>query len=44
VIIRARKGLASPLRLLPGLVLHQADGAYTAAAEKILRGGGEIIL
>ena len=44
VIIRARKGLASPLRLLPGLVLHQADGAYTAAAEKILRGGAEIIL
>ena len=44
VIVRARKGVASPLRLLPGLVLHQADGAYTAEAENILRGGAEIII
>ncbi len=37
VIVRARKDVASPLRLLPGLVLHQPGGAYSAAAEAILR-------
>jgi len=43
VILRARKGVASPLRLLPGLVLHETDGAYTPQAESILRGGQGII-
>jgi len=37
VIVRGRKGVAAPLRLLPGLVLHAADGAYTEAAERVLR-------
>ena len=32
----------SPVRTLPGLVLHDADGAYTDAAEAILRGGGAL--
>lgn len=40
VIVRARKGIATPLRLAPGLVLHEADGRYTAAAERILRHAG----
>ena len=35
--MRARKGIASPTRLLPGMVLHEADGSYTAAAEAVLR-------
>jgi tRNA1(Val) A37 N6-methylase TrmN6 len=39
VILRARKGVATPLRLAPGLVLHEADGRYTAAAERVLRDG-----
>ena len=39
VIIRARKGVASPLQILPGLVLHEADGRYTGAAERVLGGG-----
>ncbi|MFT5439155.1 MAG: tRNA1(Val) A37 N6-methylase TrmN6 [Alphaproteobacteria bacterium] len=39
VIIRARKGVASPLRILPGLVLHEADGSYTADAANVLSGG-----
>jgi len=39
VILRARKGVATPLVLLPGLVLHEADGSFTAAAEAVLRGG-----
>jgi tRNA1(Val) A37 N6-methylase TrmN6 len=39
VIIRARKGVASPLRILPGLVLHEADGRYTVEAANVLNGG-----
>ncbi len=37
VLVRARKQVAAPARLLPGLVLHQADGRFTPAAEAILR-------
>ncbi len=37
VIVQARKGSGAPLRLLPGLVLHKADGAYSAEAEAVLR-------
>lgn len=36
VILRARKGVASPLEILPGLVLHEDDGNYTAAARDVL--------
>jgi len=36
VIVRARKGLRTPLRLAAGLVLHEAGGDYTAAARAIL--------
>lgn len=39
ILVRARKGVAAPTRLLPGLVLHQADGRYTPQAEAVLRGG-----
>ncbi len=39
VVVRARKGAAAPTRLLRGLVLHEADGRYTEAAEAVLRGG-----
>ena len=39
VIVRARKGIATPLRLAPGLVLHEPDGRYTAEAEAVLREG-----
>jgi tRNA1(Val) A37 N6-methylase TrmN6 len=43
VLVRARKGVHSPLRLLPGLVLHGAGGAYTQAAQLILRDGNPIV-
>ncbi|WP_051329394.1 tRNA1(Val) (adenine(37)-N6)-methyltransferase [Geminicoccus roseus] len=36
VLIRARKAVRSPSRILPGLVLHEADGGWTAAAHRIL--------
>jgi tRNA1(Val) A37 N6-methylase TrmN6 len=44
VIVRARKGVATPTRLVPGLVLHEADGHFTAAAEAVLRGAGALNL
>ena len=37
VLVRARRGVATPLALLPGLVLHRDDGSYTDAAEAVLR-------
>ena len=39
VIVRARKGVAAPTRLMPGLVLHEVDGRYTLAADAVLRRG-----
>ncbi|MCW9035735.1 MAG: methyltransferase [Rhodospirillales bacterium] len=39
VIVRGRKGLATPLRLAPGLILHNENGSYTERAEAILRHG-----
>lgn len=44
VLLRARKGIATPLRLAPGLVLHEPDGRYTAAADAILREGAGLVL
>ncbi len=39
VLIQAIRDGRGGCRVLPGLVLHEADGAFTAAAEGILRGG-----
>jgi tRNA1(Val) A37 N6-methylase TrmN6 len=39
VLLRARKQIAAPARLAPGLVLHEPDGRLTAAAEAVLREG-----
>jgi tRNA1(Val) A37 N6-methylase TrmN6 len=44
VIVHARKGVATPTRLAGGLVLHEADGSYSAAAERVLRDGGALSL
>lgn len=44
IIVRARKQIAAPARLARGLTLHEADGRFTAAAERILRGGEGIAL
>lgn len=40
VIVRARKGIKTPMRVLPGMVLHSTDGSYTPEAEAVLAGGG----
>jgi tRNA1Val (adenine37-N6)-methyltransferase len=39
MLLRAIKGGRGPCRLLAGLVLHEADGHFTPAAEGILRHG-----
>ncbi len=39
VIVRAVKGRKTPLTLRAGLVLHDDDGGYTMAADKVLRQG-----
>lgn len=39
IVVQARKGSRASLSLLPGLLLHQSDGRYTAEAEAVLRGG-----
>lgn len=44
VIVGARKGARGGTTVLPGLVLHTADGAYTPAAEAVLRDAGKIQL
>jgi len=44
VVLRARKDVATPLALLPGLVLHEAGGGFTAEAEAVLRGARPLAL
>jgi tRNA1(Val) A37 N6-methylase TrmN6 len=44
VIVQARKGSNAPFALLPGLVLHQDDGAWTPEAEAVLRRGSALAL
>ncbi len=39
VIVQGRLGLKGPPAVLPPLILHHADAAYTAAAEAVLRNG-----
>lgn len=43
VIIRAIKHRKSPARLHAGLILHDENGEYTEAAEKILRGARALL-
>ncbi|WP_298358803.1 methyltransferase [Rhodoblastus sp.] len=42
VILRGRKGSKGPLALLPGFVLHEADGRFTPLADDIHRHGRRI--
>ena len=44
VIVRARKGARTPLRISSGLVLHDPDGSYTRAADAVLRDGAALML
>ena len=42
ILLGAVKGSKAPPALLPGLVLHAADGAWTQAAEAVLRHGAAL--
>jgi tRNA1(Val) A37 N6-methylase TrmN6 len=42
VLLRGTRGARGPARVLPGLVLHDADGRYTDAAEAVLRGAAAL--
>jgi len=42
ILLRARKGIATPLTLAPGLVLHEENGRYTDLADDILRRGAAL--
>jgi tRNA1(Val) A37 N6-methylase TrmN6 len=44
VLVQVRKGARTPFGLLPGLILHQASGAYTPEADAILRGEAALAL
>lgn len=44
VVVQVRKGSAAAPVLLPGLVLHEADGRYTVAADAVLRDGASLAL
>ena len=44
VIVQARKGSGAPFTLLPGLVLHQENGAWTNESEAVLRRGEALAL
>lgn len=39
VLVQGWKGAKGPLKLAPGLVVHEADGRYTATANSVLRAG-----
>ena len=39
VLVRCRLGPAAPIRRLPPLIVHGADGAYRPEIEAVLRGG-----
>lgn len=42
ILAIARRGSRAPLSLMPGLVLHQANGGWTPRADAILRGKAEL--
>lgn len=42
IILRAQRGSGEPLAILPGLVLHEESGAFTEAADGILRHGAAL--
>jgi tRNA1(Val) A37 N6-methylase TrmN6 len=44
ILIRGRKSRKGPLRLSPGLVLHEADGSWTPSARAILERGAPLPL
>jgi tRNA1(Val) A37 N6-methylase TrmN6 len=44
VLVRARRGIQTPLKLSAGLVLHEPGGKFTAEADTVLRDGAGLVL
>ena len=44
IIVQATAQHGGPLQLASGTILHDADGSYTHAADRVLRGGGALSL
>jgi tRNA1(Val) A37 N6-methylase TrmN6 len=44
VLLRGVKNARSPMRVMPGLVLHEADGSFTDAAQAIFNDNAAITL
>ena len=44
VLLRARRGIETPLKLSAGLVLHGPDGKFTPAADAVLRDAAALVL
>jgi tRNA1(Val) A37 N6-methylase TrmN6 len=42
ILVSARRGRRTPLAILPGFVLHEEGGAWTEAADRVLRGKAEL--
>ena len=42
ILVAARRRSRAPLAIMPGIVLHQADGSWTERADDILRGKAEL--
>ncbi|MDE2182983.1 MAG: methyltransferase [Alphaproteobacteria bacterium] len=40
ILMQVHQGSRAPVNMLPGLVLHEADGRYTSDADAVLRGSG----
>jgi tRNA1Val (adenine37-N6)-methyltransferase len=40
VIIQVRKSVIGPGAILPGLIVHNDDGGFTDAANRVMKGGG----
>lgn len=44
ILVQARPGARTAFAILPGLVLHEAEGGYTKEADAVLRDGGSLAL
>lgn len=44
ILVRARKQVNTPMRILAGLTIHRENGQYTPAADSILRDGAALPL
>ena len=42
ILVRGVKGSRAPFSIMPGLILHEADGRFTEQAEALHRGEGRL--